>query len=138
MARVDSFAHLLMRCIVTTNDDLIFLEPFLMANLFIYLHHNAYIQWLIRFFNLILLAFVSFLVIIASISYGFIRTKQAHMQDTSSVPCKNESIDVIEQEQHKVITVPQVSEMNTEDETIEILEFSLEVIISKANAYSSN
>jgi hypothetical protein len=109
-----------------------------MANLFIYLHHNAYIQWITRLFNLILLAFVSFLVIIASISYGFIRTKQGHMQDASSVPCKNESIDVIEQEQHKVITVPQVSEMSTEDETIEILEFSLEVIITKANAYSSN
>jgi ribonuclease HI len=131
MTRVDSFTHLLTRCIVATNDGLIVLEPFLMVNLFIYLQDNPYIQWLIRLFKVILLAFVSFLVIIASMSYGSVRTKQTHMRDASSAPAKNESIAVLEQEQHEVTIVPPVSEVTAENKIIEIHELPSEVITSK-------
>jgi ribonuclease HI len=84
-----------------------------MANLYIHLHDHPYIQGLIRLFKLIVLA--SVLIIITSISYGFIRTKQK-----THIKCKNESINVIEQEQHEITAVSHVSEVTTENEIIEI------------------
>jgi ribonuclease HI len=122
-----------MKCIFVVNDGIIILHPLLMANLFIYLYDNQYYHRLILLFKQILLVFVLFLVIIGSISYGFIRRKQIHVRVVTPAPCENESIDVIEQQQQKETIVPHISEISTSNQNDDCCDLSSEVSVILSN-----
>jgi ribonuclease HI len=130
MARLCSFAYFLLKCVSIVKDGIIILNPIFMANIFIYLYDNQYYHSFILFFKRILFVFVLFLVIIGNISYGFIRKKQITVRVSSPLQCKNESMDIIEQEQ-KVSIISPISEISTSNQINDSCELPLEVSLKE-------
>ena len=93
MIFLSSFMHVFLRYILIICDAFVILHPLLLTYLFIYLDDHQYIRIFIVFCKWILLAFVLLLVIIGSITYGFVRTKQKSID-----PIKEEAVSAIPEE----------------------------------------
>jgi ribonuclease HI len=104
-----------------------------MDNIIIYLLNNDYVQSLILFFQQIIFIIALILVIIWSISYGFIRGKQTTAKAISFVNCEDTSINSIEQQEEETVnTIPISSVCASESNQIDKPTSEVPIIASNA------
>lgn len=121
MIFLSSFIHVFLGYILIICDVFVILHPLLLAYLFIYLDDHQYIRIFILICKWILLVFVLLLVIIGSITYAFVRTKQKPIDDVAS---EQSPIDPVEEE--AVSIIPPEREDSVNEQIIEICPLTVE------------